>query len=153
MQTHSFDLGGYRYVLTHAPARKTLQVCARLGNAGAALFDGMAHGRGGERLTNAVAYLLSSPALGPTIDYIVETLSPYTQVLSLAENKSATLSECFDLHFAGRMGDCSKWIEAAVEFECGDFLGDLLGRFLGALAARKGDSSESTSPKPAETSG
>lgn len=154
MQTHSFDAGGYRYVLTHAPARRSLQVCARLGNAGAALFAGMAQGRGAERLANAVAYLMQSPDLGPTLDFIVEEFSPYTQVLSLSDNKSATLKDCVDQHFAGRMDDFAKWIEAAVEFECGDFLGKLAERFLGALAAqRAAGSSGSPSPTAAETSG
>jgi len=154
IQNHVVEMGGYRYVLTHAKARETLQVCARLGNASAALFAGMGQGRGGARIANAVVYLLSSPDLGPTLDYIVQTFAPYTQVQSLESGTSVTLSACVDQHFAGRMGDFGKWIEAAVEFECGDFLGELVERFLGSLAENlKVDSSGSQSPKLAETSG
>ncbi len=147
------DLGGYRYVLTHAKARETLQVCARLGNASAALFEGLAHGRGSQRLANAVVYLMSSPALGPTLEYVVNTFAPYTQVVVLETGKSMSLAEVLDLHFAGRMGDFAKWIEAAIEYECGDFLGEQIARFLDGLAEAVKPSSDSPPPNPAATSG
>jgi hypothetical protein len=147
-------MGGYRYVLTHAKARETLQVCARLGNASAQLFAGLATGRGGSRITNAIVYLMSSPDLGPTLEYVTNAFSPYTQVQDLTTGNSVTLRDCLDVHFAGRMSDLGKWIEAAVEFECGDFLGEQVERFAVALGIHlKADKSESPSPKPAETNG
>lgn len=153
LQNHEITCGGYRYVMTHAKARETLQVCARLGNAGAALFSGMGHGRGAERLSNAIAFLLSSPDLGPTLDFIVNTFSPYTQVLTIETGTTATLSGCIDQHFAGRMGDFGKWIEAVVEFECGDFLGEMVERFLASLAGKAKEQFGSPSPNSAATSG
>lgn len=151
--TKSFDAGGFRYVLTHAPGRITLQVAARLGNASAALFDGLAHGKGGQRLANAAVYLMSSPDLGPTLMYVVDSLSKFTQVQNLEAGTTATLADCYDAHFAGRLKDQAKWIEEAIDFECGDFLGELVEKFLAALAGPKADSSVSTSPKGAGTTG
>ena len=148
MQTREITLGGYRYVLTHAKARETLQVCARLGNAGAAIFQGLAQGRGGERLANAVAYLLQSPDLGPTLDFVVNTFAPYTQVQDMASGNSVSLKDCIDVHFAGRMVDFAQWIETATDFECGDFLGDLAKRLTARLAAKPPASSDSASPAP-----
>jgi len=152
MASNTLEVGGYRYVLNHAPARVSLQVCARLGNAGAALFAGMAQGRGSERLANAVAYLLQSPDLGPTLDFVVNAFSKYTQVQNIDSGASVTLADCIDVHFAGRMGDFAKWIEAAVEFETGDFLGSLAERVLSALAA-KAKGSESPSQPDVATNG
>ncbi len=149
---HVLECGGYRYVLTHAKARETLQVCARLGNAGAALFQGLAVGHGSERLANAVAYLLASPDLGPTLDFVVVTFAKYTQVQNIVGGESQTLGDCVDQHFAGRMKDFAKWIEAAIEFECGDFLGEWAEKFLASLMPAKGKS-DTPSPPTAETSG
>jgi hypothetical protein len=151
-QNHTFEAGGYRYVLTHAKARETLQVCARLGNAGAALFSGMSHGQGGARLANAITFLLSSPDLGPTLDFVVSTFAPYTQIVDQATGNTASLKDCVDAHFAGRMTDFGKWIEEAVEFECGDFLGEMVERFVAALAAQIKGSSASLGQKAVETS-
>lgn len=153
VQNHQIECGGYRYVMTHARARETLQVCARLGNAGAALFSGMGHGRGSSRLTNAIAFLLSSPDLGPTLDFIVNTFAPYTQVQSLEMGTTVTLKDCIDAHFAGRMSDFGKWIEAVVEFECGDFLGEMVERFLASLVDKAKGASGLTSPSSVATSG
>lgn len=152
--TKDLVLGQYRYTLTHAPSRKTLQVCAKLGNAGASLFAGMAEGRGGARVTNAIAYLLQAPDLGATLDYIVNAFAPHTQVSSVVAEGAAqsfSLADCIDQHFAGRMSDFAKWIEAVVDFECGDFLGELVEKFVASLAAMV--RSDSPSPQPAPMSG
>lgn len=146
------EAGGYTYVLRHADALDTLQVCARLGNASAALFDGLAHGKGAARLANAAVFLLSSPALGPTLDFVVRTFAPHTTVRG-PSGVDAKLSDCIGAHFAGRMSDFAKWIEAAVEFECGDFLGEMAEKFAVSLAEAVKEASASPSPKPAGTTG
>lgn len=153
VQNTTIELGVYRYVLRHAKARETLHVSARIGGVGAALFQGLAQGRGGERLANAIAYMLQSPDLGPTLDFVVTTFAPYTQVIDTTSGTSVSLNDCLDVHFAGRMGDFAKWIETAVEFECGDFLGELGRKLAAYLVAKAPESSASTSPQTAATSG
>jgi hypothetical protein len=146
--TRTLVLGGYTYVLRHADALEALEVAARLGNASAPMFGGMATGKGAGRMANAVMYLLSSPELGPTARFVATTFAKYTQVCS-PNGTSAGLDSCLNQHFAGRLKDFAAWLEAVVEFECGDFLGDMVQRLGEALAAAMREASPSESPKPA----
>lgn len=146
-----FEAGGFHYRMIHGDALEVLDVCARLGNASAALFGGMAQGRGAGRLANAVMYLLSSPELGPTCRFVVATLAKYTTVTG-PSGKAVLLSECVGEHFKGRVKDLALWIEHAVEFECGDFLGDMVAR-VGAALAEQIKASASTSQTDVSATG
>ena len=151
-ETQTIAIGdrGYKYAMRHADALDTLQVAARLGNASAALFEGLAHGKGAGRMAGAAMYLLSSPQLGPTLDFVVRTFAPCTQIIT-PDGRTADLGKCVGEHFAGHLSDFSKWIEAVVEWECGDFLGEMAGRFLAALEEAMKEASPSPSPPPGPT--
>lgn len=133
-------LGPNTYIIGYAPASVALRAGAKLASVLAPAFA-EAKGEGTEgRLIAALERALADEALPDLLDYLTAAFSKSTQVL-LPGGTSATLSEVFEVHFQGRLGDLVQWLAAALEHNLRSFFEGLPALLAGVGVAQKVSSS------------
>lgn len=161
-ENKTLEIGGYTYVIRHAPASVALRAAATLANGLAPLVNGFRRGRGGEldKILLGVAEAFADPALAANLEQLCTFFKPYTQVVwtnDRGEQLSGSLGGergIFDSHFAGRFDALLAWLRAAVEYDLGGFLAEAKAKLAAAKAAGgSAPESKSESPPVAATTG
>lgn len=145
-------IGEARYIVTHLQTSDGVELASRCANLLAPMVAGLRAGKGGSFM-NAISFALQSQALGSNVKDIAYTLAGVTQV-QLPDGKSHTLSDVYEVHFAGKYDAWYAWLRFALEYTMSSFLGilpALVEAAVGAFgAAGEKDKSPSIPPSPAE---
>jgi hypothetical protein len=137
-------INGNRYDIAKVPATIGLRAAMRLARVAAPLLK-----RGEATVSEAIAELLSNPELEDHVEYFCRTFAAYTQVTR--DGRTATLSDCFDAHFAGDLGALTEWLVEAIQVNLSGFFAQLPA--LLAKVTSAGTAPASTSPSVAKKSG
>lgn len=161
-------VGGFTYVIRHAPASVALRAVSTLANGLAPLVNGFRRGKGGDldKVLLGVAEACADPALGPNLERLCALFAPYTMVVWTTQTDNGPQANSRDLggergifeeHFAGRFDALVAWLRAAVEFDLGGFLVEAKAQMAAARAAAGGSASNpasaSASPTDAQKTG
>lgn len=156
---HVLELGGFTYVIRHAPASVALRAATTLANGLAPLVNGFRRGKGGDldRVLLGIAEACSDPALGANLERLCELFKPYTQVCWKVEGQTFSRDlgkdDFYEEHFAGRFEALLAWLRAAVEFDLGGFLAEAKEKIALAKASAGAAASASASPPDAPKTG